>query len=100
MLAIAGTSALAASLKDPVYFESTGGQLNLIITAIEAPVDFGNAKTMGWVYDVCRRASASATSCLPLTSTRPYGGVWLKLKPLREGADIATARLWGKKAAA
>jgi len=26
--------------------------------------------------------------------------VWLKLKTLREGADIATARLWGQKAAA
>ena len=26
--------------------------------------------------------------------------VWLKLKTLREGADIATRRLWGKKAAA
>jgi len=26
--------------------------------------------------------------------------VWLKLKTLREGADIATERLWGKKAAA
>ncbi len=26
--------------------------------------------------------------------------VWLKLKTLREGADIATKRLWGKKAAA
>jgi len=26
--------------------------------------------------------------------------VWLKLKTLREGADIATQRLWGKKAAA
>ena len=26
--------------------------------------------------------------------------VWLKLKTLREGADLATKRLWGKKAAA
>jgi 5-methyltetrahydropteroyltriglutamate--homocysteine methyltransferase len=26
--------------------------------------------------------------------------VWLKLKTLREGADIATKRLWGKKVAA
>ncbi len=26
--------------------------------------------------------------------------VWLKLKSLREGADIATARLWGRKSAA
>jgi hypothetical protein len=25
--------------------------------------------------------------------------VWLKLKTMREGADIATKRLWGKKAA-
>jgi hypothetical protein len=25
--------------------------------------------------------------------------VWLKLKTLREGADIASQRLWGKKAA-
>ena len=25
--------------------------------------------------------------------------VWLKLKSLREGADIASARLWGKSAA-
>ena len=26
--------------------------------------------------------------------------VWKKLKSLREGADIASARLWGKKTAA
>jgi 5-methyltetrahydropteroyltriglutamate--homocysteine methyltransferase len=26
--------------------------------------------------------------------------VWLKLKSIREGADIASARLWGKKSAA
>src|SRR5262249_60212808 len=26
--------------------------------------------------------------------------VWLKLKSIREGADIASARLWGKKVAA
>jgi 5-methyltetrahydropteroyltriglutamate--homocysteine methyltransferase len=25
--------------------------------------------------------------------------VWLKLKSIREGADIASARLWGKKVA-
>jgi len=25
--------------------------------------------------------------------------VWLKLRSLREGADIASARLWGKKVA-
>jgi L-ascorbate oxidase len=81
MLTVAGTSVSAASLKDPVFFESIGGRLNLIMTAVEAPVYFGNTKTMGWVYDVCRRASGSATSCLPRTSTRPYGGVWLKLKP-------------------
>jgi L-ascorbate oxidase len=80
MLAVEATSSLAASLKDPIPFESTGGQLNLIVTAIEGPVDFGNVRTTGWVYDVCRRASASK-SCLPGTSTRPYGGVWLKLKP-------------------
>ena len=26
--------------------------------------------------------------------------VWLKLKSIRDGADIASARLWGKKSAA
>jgi 5-methyltetrahydropteroyltriglutamate--homocysteine methyltransferase len=26
-------------------------------------------------------------------------GVWLKLKSIRDGADIASARLWGKKVA-
>jgi hypothetical protein len=26
--------------------------------------------------------------------------VWLKLKAIRDGADIASARLWGKKTAA
>ena len=26
--------------------------------------------------------------------------VWLKLRAIREGADIASARLWGKKTAA
>jgi len=25
--------------------------------------------------------------------------VWLKLKSIREGADLASARLWGKSAA-
>jgi len=25
--------------------------------------------------------------------------VWLKLRALREGADLASARLWGKKVA-
>jgi 5-methyltetrahydropteroyltriglutamate--homocysteine methyltransferase len=25
--------------------------------------------------------------------------VWLKLKSIREGADIASARLWGRKVA-
>lgn len=81
MLALEATSALAASLKDPIPFESTGGQLNLILTAVEAPVDFRNVRTIGWVYDVCRRSSAISKSCLPGTSTRSYGGVWLKLKP-------------------
>jgi L-ascorbate oxidase len=81
MLAVEATSALAAPLKDPIFFESTGGRLNLIITAVAGPVDFGNVRTKGWVYDVCRRASANSKSCLPGTSTRPYGGVWLKLKP-------------------
>jgi hypothetical protein len=26
--------------------------------------------------------------------------VWLKLKAIRQGADIASARLWGRKTAA
>jgi hypothetical protein len=26
--------------------------------------------------------------------------VWLKFKSIRDGADIASARLWGKKSAA
>jgi len=26
--------------------------------------------------------------------------VWLKLKSIRDGADIASARLWGRKSAA
>jgi hypothetical protein len=26
--------------------------------------------------------------------------VWLKLKSIRDGADIASARLWGKRTAA
>jgi hypothetical protein len=26
--------------------------------------------------------------------------VWLKLKSIRDGADIASARLWGRKTAA
>jgi L-ascorbate oxidase len=80
MLVLDATCAVAAPLRDPIDFESKGGQLNLIITAVEAPVDFGNVRTRGWVYDVCRRASATSKSCLPGTSTRPYGGVWLKLK--------------------
>jgi L-ascorbate oxidase len=81
ILAVTGTGVFAASLKDPAVFESAGGQLNLIMTAVEAPVDFGETKTKGWVYDICRRASATASSCAPGTRTRPYGGVWLKLKP-------------------
>jgi hypothetical protein len=74
MLAVEATSTLAASLKDPIPFESAGGQLNLIVAAIEGPVDFGMVRTTGWVYDVCRRASANSKSCLPgMMSTRPYG---------------------------
>jgi L-ascorbate oxidase len=75
-----GSAAVAAPLLDPVFFESTDGQLNLIATAISAQIDFNGVKTTGWVYDVCRRASATATSCLPGTAQRPYGGVGLRLQ--------------------
>ena len=37
-----------------------------------------------------------------MTITKPWvieAGVWLKLRALREGADLASARIWGKKVA-
>jgi len=80
MLAVEGSTALAAPLKDPIVYESTGGRLNLIITAVASPVELGEKRTIGWVYDVCRRASTNSKACVPGTSSRPYGGVWLKLK--------------------
>jgi L-ascorbate oxidase len=71
----------AFALDNPVKFESRNGRLDVIITATTSSVDFGGVTTTGWVYDVCRRASRTATSCLPGTSAKPYGGVWLHLQP-------------------
>ena len=79
-LALAGHSAAAAPLENPVLFESSSGQLNLIVTAAAARLDFNGVKTTGWVYEVCRRASAAATECLPGTAAQPYGGVRLRLQ--------------------
>jgi L-ascorbate oxidase len=71
----------ALALDNPVKFESRDGRLDLIITATTSSVDFGGVTTTGWVYDVCRRASRTSTSCLPGTSAKHYGGVWLHLLP-------------------
>lgn len=79
-MASVGWAATAAPLQDPVSFESSHGQLNLLATAIGAQADFAGVKTTAWVYDVCRRASATATSCLPGSARRPYGGVRLRLQ--------------------
>ena len=55
-----------------------------------------------------RSATASASSPRPIAASVPSRGrewviepvVWLKLKSIRDGADIASARLWGRKSAA
>lgn len=75
-----GYSAAAAPLENPVPFKSVHGQLNLIMTATAAPIDFNGVKTTGWVYEVCRRASSTATSCRPGAVIRPYGGIWLRVQ--------------------
>jgi L-ascorbate oxidase len=79
-VAISSFAATAAPLKDPVEFKSAGGQLDLIMVATEERIDFNGVTTKGWVYDVCRRASPTATECLAGTSARHYGGVWLHLQ--------------------
>ena len=79
-LTTGGYGASAATLDNPISFASVNGQLNLIMTARPADVEFNGVETKSWVYDVCRRASASETSCLPGTEAAPYGGVWLRLQ--------------------
>lgn len=79
-LAMAGSGAGAAPLQPPVAFESANGQLNLIMTARPAPIGFDGVTTTGWVYEICRRASETATTCQPGTMRRPYGGVRLRLQ--------------------
>ena len=78
--ATVATNASAAPLNDPPPFASAGGELNLILTATAAPVDFNGVQTTGWVYKACARASATATTCLPGTEQSPYGGVRLGLQ--------------------
>ena len=54
-----------------------------------------------------RSATASASSPRPTAASAPSRGangsrpaiVWPKLKTMREGADLASQRLWGKKVA-
>jgi FtsP/CotA-like multicopper oxidase with cupredoxin domain len=70
----------ALALDNPVKFESRDGRLDLIVTATTSSVRFGGVTTTGWVYEVCRRESRTATSCLPGTIQNPYGGVWLHLR--------------------
>ena len=75
-LTLSGYGAVAAPLENPVSFDSVDGQLNLIMTArAAAGLNFNGVTTTGWVYDVCRRASPTAMSCLPGTAAAPYGGV-------------------------
>ena len=79
-LALLDSGVGATPLQPPVAFESANGHLDLILTAVAAPVDFDGVATTGWVYEVCRRASPTATVCLPGTMQRPYGGVRLGLR--------------------
>jgi L-ascorbate oxidase len=78
---VAGTGAIGAVL-DPPVFASRDGSLKIIMTAREMrPPPFGTAKTSVWVYNICRRASATDTTCIPGTSRSAYGGARLALQP-------------------
>jgi FtsP/CotA-like multicopper oxidase with cupredoxin domain len=76
-----GGGALAAPLEDPPVFASEGGALHLIFTARPQAQLLGGRATTTWVHEVCRRADATATECLPGTALSPYGGVQLRLGP-------------------
>ena len=76
-----GGGALAAPLEDPPAFASEGGALHLIFTARPQAQLLGGRATTTWVHEVCRRADATATECLPGTALSPYGGVQLRLSP-------------------
>jgi FtsP/CotA-like multicopper oxidase with cupredoxin domain len=80
-MTMCGPKAFAAELDNPPRFEAAGAQLNLLMSATSKAVDFDGTATTGWVYEVCQRASPTATTCLPGAPQSPYGGVWLHLKP-------------------
>ncbi len=50
------------------------------MTAREMRAPFGTAKTSVWVYHICRRASATSTTCIPHTGRSAYGGARLALQ--------------------
>jgi L-ascorbate oxidase len=79
---VAGRGASGVLLEDPPVFASRDGSLKIIMTARELrPPPFGTAKTSVWVYRICRRASATDTTCIPGTSRSAYGGARLALQP-------------------
>jgi len=78
-LMLGSPGATAAPSQEPPVFASRDGQLNLILTAKPQRADIGGRATNAWVYEVCRRATAQATTCLPGTRAAPHGGVRLKL---------------------
>ena len=81
--------ARAADFIDPPVFASSRGVLDLLMIAMPQPVPSisytppGNAvmNPIGWVYQICLRASASGNQCPAGSPTASnYGGVRLALQ--------------------
>ncbi len=71
------------ALQEPVSFASQGGVLDLLIVARPntAPI-LGMRQPVGWVYNICRRPSATANACpRDGRSSSAYGGTRLSMMP-------------------
>ena len=70
-------------LREPPVFESSGGVLDLLMVArSNTNLILGLNKPVGWVYEICKRSSGSATRCPAGTPvSAEYGGTRLALQP-------------------
>jgi L-ascorbate oxidase len=85
------TAALAADFVEPAVFASSGGVLDLLMIAqpqlvpsiLFFPPDLGRSiNPIGWVYQICPRATATPTNQCPsgAPTVSDYGGVRLALQ--------------------
>ncbi len=79
---IAASIGSVNDLVEPKVFASSGGELNILMTAKPKGLTLGGLAPTAWVYEVCLRKDAAGDSCPADSRTsNPYGGVRLALQP-------------------